>query len=254
MNMKFLTLNCQRGHQAELQDFLRNILDAGTYDFLLLQEADQKVLSFLEHPAYKLARAFNEEVGQISELCIVYRSAYKLIQQNFQSFASMRNDPWRGFKHPSFAVLSGTFDMNGKPVRVGSVHLHSGIDRQARLAELAKAKSLLLKGASMPTIFSGDFNAGYPGEARRMAKYLAPEFIWPSQGLGPTLDSRYSENLPHLPNRIAAFFGFFNIRIPLWTDHFFTNQTIASGHTIKCRVLPDRVSDHSPIEFSLDPI
>lgn len=250
--MKFLSLNCQRGYTTGLQDFLRDTLDVGAYDFLLFQEVDKKVLSFLQHPSYKLLRVFNQEVGQESELCVVYRRTYDLTRQDFQSFASMRNDPWRGFKHPAFAILSGTFNVDGKFIRVGSIHLHSGIDRQARLAELMKAKTLLLENSSMPIIFAGDLNAGYPGEAGRMATYLRPEFIWVSQGLGPTLDSRYSENLPHLPNRIAAFLSLFNIRIPLWTDHFFANQTAAADQGMRCRVLPNRVSDHSPMELTVN--
>lgn len=65
--------------------------------------------------------------------------------------------------------------------------------------------------------------------------------------LSPTLDSRYSENVAHITNRIAAFLNIFGIGIKLHTDHIFLDKDTASSK-INCFVLTDRVSDHSPIE------
>src|SRR3989338_8812348 len=99
--MKILSLNCQRGFQAALESFLHQTFENREYNILLLQEVDDKVFSFLNHSSYKALRVFNDETEQESQTCIVYRQGYKLIKNGFQSFASMRNDPWKGFKHPS---------------------------------------------------------------------------------------------------------------------------------------------------------
>lgn len=251
--MKILSLNCQRAYQQGLDSFLRNTLDSQRYDFLLLQEAEQKVVAFLDHSRYRFLLAFNEEAGEDAQVCIVHKYAYPVIGQGYRSFSSMRNDPWRGRKHPSFGFLWGEFDVAGTPWRFGSIHLHSGIDRKARAAELALAKNLLLELPPMHTVFGGDSNAGFPGESAVLAKLLEPEFAWASRSLGPTLDSRYSENVPHLPNRIAAFLSFFNVKIPLWTDQVFCDSKTAIDFDMQCRVLPDRVSDHSPVELLITP-
>ncbi|MES2225827.1 MAG: endonuclease/exonuclease/phosphatase family protein [Patescibacteria group bacterium] len=248
--MKILSLNCQRGYQPDLEGFLHKTLQSQVYDFLLLQEASTNVREFLKHPSYNLLHAVNAETEMGSEVCIVYRSRYELADKGFQSFASMHKDPVYGFKHPCFSFIWGEFKTDNDLLRVGSIHLHAGIDSRPRIAELGAAKrQLLLK--DIPTVLAGDLNAGFPGEAARAARLLSPGFKWISKGLGPTLDSRYSENVPHLPNRIAAFLGFFNMRIALRTDHFFVDSITAEETRMSCQILPDRVSDHSPIELIL---
>jgi hypothetical protein len=66
--------------------------------------------------------------------------------------------------------------------------------------------------------------------------------------LPPTLDGKYSENVPRLPNRIGALLRFFGIPTRLWTDQVFVDAATAAKSDIQSRVLPDRVSDHSPVE------
>lgn len=252
MPLKILSLNCQRSYQPGLENFLKRTLESKTYDFLLLQEVNEKVLTYLQNPSYTLVRAFNPDIGAESELCIAYRQNYRLLGQEFISFALMHKDPLCGWKHPSFAALQADVSVNGARIRVGSVHLHSGFNGRVRRAELIKIKRLMLEGFPVPTYFSGDFNAGYPGEATRMARFLSPEFAWGTKNIGPTLDSRYSENAPHLPNRISRVFAWINVSIPLWTDHFFVDRATAEKYTVECRVLPDRVSDHSPVEMIIE--
>ena len=228
------------------------LMDSGTFDFLLLQEVNEKVLEFLKNLSspYQLVRAFNEETGKESELCIAYKTSHKLIATGFKSFSAMRRDPMFGLKHPSFGILWANFNIGTKILRLATLHLHSGVNQEARLQELRLAKTFLSNN-QLPTILAGDFNSGFPREPKNMANILAPEFIWISKNLGPTLNSRYSENLPHLPNRIAAFLGIFNVGIGLRTDHIFANAGAANNFE-KCLKLPDRVSDHSPVEFIIN--
>jgi len=251
--MKILSLNCQRGMQSSLKDFLSQKFDTEKYDFFLLQEADKKVLDFLNHPLYKLLSVFDSDAKQKSELCIVYKTKYNLIQHGFKSFASMRKDPLLGFKSPSFGLLWADFEIADKITRVATIHLHSGIDSRARLKELRLAQKILLDESPVPhVILAGDLNAGFPGEQKQMARVLAPEFAWTTKDIGPTLDSRYSENVAHLPNRLAALLRLFNTGVQLRTDHFFVNQQTIQGNNIESSKLPDRVSDHSPVEFIID--
>ena len=112
-----------------------------------------------------------------------------------------------------------------------------------------KEQALALIQGGDAFVFGGDCNFGLPGERARAECFLAPEFVCATRGLGPTLDGRYSENVPHLPNRIAAFLGFFGIPTPLWTDHLFVDAKTATSKSIESRILPDRVSDHSPVEI-----
>jgi len=249
--MKFLNLNCQHGLQRELKDFLHCSLNTKAYDFLILQEVNDRVLTFLRDDEYQLIRAFNEETERDTELCIVYQRTYNLRKIGFKSFSSMRQDPVYGYKHPCMGLLWADFEIENKLFRVATIHLHSGIDRHVRIAESRLAKKLLLNEIPVVTILAGDFNAGLPFERIRLAQTLSPEFTWMTKNLNPTLNSRYSENVAHLPNRIAALFNFFNLGIKLRTDHIFVDHQTAVTNTVECSILPDRVSDHSPVEITL---
>lgn len=245
--MKILTLNCQQAEQSSLKGFLEKILKNKIYDLLLLQEVDDKVASFLVNPRYKIIREFNEEAEQISQICIVYRSEYDLVGKGFQSFSSMRHDRVRGFKHPCMGILWVDIKMNGRVLRASSIHLHSGLDRHVRLKELERAKKTLLNNFSGPIILAGDFNAGFFRERINMARILAPEFQWSTKDCGPTLDSRFSENTKRLLSRVAAFLSVFNFGVKLHSDHFFVKDLTVLSYEI----LPNRVSDHSPVELNL---
>ena len=249
--MKILSLNCQQGYNLALKDFLHHIFDIKSYDFVLLQEVDEKVLSFLDNSSYKLVRSFNEETGRDSLLCIAYREQYLPIKTGFKSFAFARKDHMHGFKHPAYGLLWADFKIENRIIRIASIHLHSGTDRRVRLKELQVAKKLLLDDTTSSVIFAGDLNAGFPSEPINMAQTLLPEFIWETKDIGPTLNSRYTENVPHLPNRIAAFLSIFGMGIKLRTDHFFVDRESVKTSIIHCSVLPDRVSDHSPIELTI---
>jgi endonuclease/exonuclease/phosphatase family metal-dependent hydrolase len=249
--MKVLNLNCQHRYQSSLESFLLSVLNEGIYDFLLLQEVSEEVSPLLDHPSYKIARTFNSDAGKESELCIVYKASADHIETHFQSFSPVRHDPVFDFKHPSFGILWADFKLGSNMLRLASIHLHSGMNRRCRIAELDLVK-LLLKDTPIPMVLTGDFNAGYPGEASTMAHALAPEFSWITKHIGPTLDSYYSENVAHLPNRIAAFLRIFNISIKLKADHAFVNHAMNAKFSAQCSLLPNRVSDHSPMQINFN--
>ncbi|HEV7449027.1 MAG TPA: hypothetical protein VGP13_00600 [Candidatus Paceibacterota bacterium] len=250
--MKLLSLNCQRGYQPGLEAFLHRTLEGGRYDFLLLQEFAKDVPSYVQGVGdYLLLQENNTDVDELSQTIILYRKTYRLLGCSFIPFAKMRKDPVMGYKHATFGSLMARFETDSGPMVVGSMHLHSGIDRKVRAAQVAKIKqqALALRKDGDQTIFGGDCNFGLPGEHKEAERMMAPEFACVTQKIGPTLDGRYSENVPHLPNRIARLLGFFGIPTPLWTDQVFVDAQTAASKKITCRVLPGRVSDHSPVEM-----
>jgi|GEM_PF-1297244 len=253
-NLHVLTLNTQGGYHDKLRSALKNFFqltfDAGTYDFFLLQEVNENVLPLLEHHSYKLVRIFDDKAKKESEVCIVYRAAYKVVQTGFKSFAPLQYRKYKGgFKCPSFGVLRADIDTGSEIIRLVSLHVHSGTDRSLRLTELRLAKELACTDVSVPTIIGGDFNFVFPGEAARGAEILAPEFTQVTKSLAPTLDTRYCDNGPSLMTRVSSFLGRFNVGVSFHTDHFFINKLMADICTTECHVLGNRVSDHSPVSL-----
>ena len=248
--MKALSLNCQKGYQPGLKTFLQDTLSRGTYDALLLQEVSDTVREYLTHPEYRLLTAVDEVIGKKSMLCIVYREDMHLSARSYQSFSGLRFDPVVGYKHLGFGVLGGSFTYKGSKICLFSTHLHSGIDSAIRVKELRLLKEQIRDFVrNNPLVVGGDFNFGYPWELLRACRILAPEFLCVTHSLGGTLNSRYSELVNHLPNKVAHALARFGLGITLKADHFFVDQISAKKETMYTHILPDRVSDHSPIEL-----
>ncbi|HEY4489965.1 MAG TPA: endonuclease/exonuclease/phosphatase family protein [Candidatus Paceibacterota bacterium] len=249
-DIKILSLNCQKGYQTGLKEFLNKVLKDGQYDFLLLQEFTGVAMAAIpEGISYKILHGFNNELGKQSHLAILYRDNFLLKKSTLHSFSFMHPTPF--LIHPGFGLLLGQFEKDGREIYIGSVHQHSGLRLGIRMRETKKLKEILR--VSLPSaariVFGGDFNLGLPGEVRRTNTILSPEFASVTKDIGPTLDSRYTENVPVLTNRIAVFLAKFGIRVPLKTDHLFVDRKTATESKINTRILPNKVSDHSPIEL-----
>lgn len=246
--MKILSLNCQKGYQPGLGAFLKRTLEDGDYDFILLQEFAKEVPNYVRGVgSYKLLEAHNEEMGEPSHLAIACRDIFELIHSNFKAFARMH--PLAYLQHPGFGLLAADFDVGDSVVRLGNIHQHSGIRQSVRTTESKEIKRLLLESPdTMPTIFGGDFNLGFLGELSRTTRIFSPEFVCITAEHGPTLDSRYTEYHPVITNQIATALAKVNLGIKLKADHVFVDTKTAANSKIECRILPDRVSDHSPVE------
>lgn len=253
--MKILSLNCQRGYHPHLplREFLQRIFAEGKYDFILLQEFAKEVPSFIRGIGpYELLEVHDDEMDEAVQLSVAYRNEYELLESDFEVFPTKKPDPIVGINHSTFGSLSGRFVRNGSTVVVGSVHLHAGVNRNTRKRQIQTIKKRLMtfcKPGDM-VVFGGDCNLG-PLEHKGIAGILGPEFIWVTDGLPPTLDGKYSENVSRLPNRFGALLRFFGIPARLWTDQIFVDKTTAISHESTSRMLPDRVSDHNPIELEL---
>ena len=246
--MKILSLNCQKAYNQNLAGFLSGILSAQKYDFLLLQEATPVVLSFLKHSSYETVTAYNDEASAQSHLCIVHRIEHKCTSSKLIPITNC-DEPGALPKRPGYGALYGVFDIAGIQTRIGSLHLHSGISASIRRNGLSCITKELTKELHS-TIIGGDCNFG-PFEKRRAAQALAPDFMCLTRKIGTTLDSSYTEPHPFFLNEIANVLRAVGLNIKLPADNFFATPDIAgSSHTT--RILPDRVSDHSPIELVLD--
>ncbi|MES2203068.1 MAG: endonuclease/exonuclease/phosphatase family protein [Patescibacteria group bacterium] len=256
MQLKILSLNCQRGYHSHLplREFLRDVFERGDYDFIILQEFAKDVPSFVRGVGpYNLLEAHDDQVGEYAQLCVAFRQGYELAASDFTAFATKKPDPIVGVVHSTFGFLCGRFSKADKVYVVGSVHLHAGVFRSTRREQMRIIKRQLLE-LSRPedmVVFGGDCNLG-PFEHNGMARLLAPEFVWATGKIPSTLNGWYSENVARLPNRIGAFLRFFGIPVRLWTDQVFVDAKTALNSVTQSRVLPDRVSDHSPVEVSIE--
>lgn len=249
--MKVLSLNCQKGYNPNLPSFLDQMLSEEKYDFILLQEVTEKVSKNIEKEGtYKSLVTEHPVIKGQSLLRILYKQEYELIDQEFFSL--------EGY-HPAmtskleFGLLLGTFMNKDTKICMGTIHLHAGLRARVRNNEMMYLKGKLLqKEKDCATIFGGDCNFG-PLELKRAFKQMSPEFSCPTLTIGPTLDSRFTEPAPSISNKVAVLLAKFGLKISLKTDNFFINQKASrTWSNISAKVLPDRVSDHSPLELKLD--
>lgn len=246
--MNILSLNTQKGYHPTLSAFLRDTLNSNKYDFLLLQEAIPAVRAMVQGiPTYSVL----EIAGKETQLAIVYRSTFTLKQSALEVFESLHPSPYP--YPPAYGVLLGTFEVGNTTVQIGSVHLHSGMRPQMRRAQLLRLEKRIAQ-ERIPgglTLFGGDFNFGLMGEIENARKIFTPAFSLITNELGPTLDSRYSEPYPNITNTVATFLGRFGVSLKFRTDHFFVDTETRKRVNLSCGILPNRVSDHSPVELSL---
>lgn len=253
--MRFLSLNCQRGYQPNLKSFLQRTLAAKVYDFILLQEFAEAVPSFVRGvELYTILEIYDKQVKEVAQTCIIYKDTYQLLEKSYAPFTRMHRDPAVRCKHLTCGSLLARFRNGHESFLLGSVHLHSGIATKVRQLQVDSVKNQVtsLARSGDVVVFGGDCNFGLPGELGKAEQILSPQFSCVTKGIGPTLDGRYSENVPHLPNRVAALLGWIGIPTLLSTDHLFVDVQTADAYTLQSRVLPDRVSDHSPIELTLN--
>lgn len=248
--MKILSLNTQKAFQPSLSPFLKRTIDGGLYDFILLQEANERVLPLVCNVgAYRLLEAFDEVFSAPSHLSIIYRDTFELKDSSLDSFGLMH--PSLSLQHAGFGILLGTFGTPQGDIKAGTVHLHSGLRPAVRMKEVRTLKDRMLRehAGNIPLVFGGDFNLGLPGEVIHACDVLSPQFVATTRYLGPTLNSRYSEPHPNIVNTSAVFLAKFGMGVSLKTDHFFVD--VETAKRSEAHILPDRVSDHSPLELTI---
>jgi endonuclease/exonuclease/phosphatase family metal-dependent hydrolase len=250
--MKILTINCQRAYQSEFKDFLLHILGHETYDFILIQESTPLIISIITASGspYKILNPNDASISGNSGVAILYKEKFNLQDSIFISFARLDPDmPAHGW-----GFVTGFFNNGEEKYIVASTHLHSGINMLTRKKELKIIKEKIKEYAARdyPVIIGGDFNTGIPGEVSMFDRIFSPEYSRITKGVGPTLDSKYTENSPLLLNRLSTVLAKVSISLTFYTDHLYMNAKMISVTKFTSRALPDRVSDHSPVELVIN--
>jgi endonuclease/exonuclease/phosphatase (EEP) superfamily protein YafD len=101
-------------------------------------------------------------------------------------------------------------------------------------------------------VLCGDFNTGFPGENRGIAKILSERFEWLTEDIGGTCRWRRLEPTG-AKNRTAIVLGkLFGICLPI--DHAFATPGLLATHSAEARALPEfDASDHLPIFVRFEP-
>src|ERR1051326_4040205 len=193
MNIQILTLNCQKAYAPGLQDFLEKVMQSSKYDFILLQEVDDKVAAMIAGASgYQILETTNPDNHLPSQLRILYRSNFHLQTSGFISFAKM-NKLFAKRGEPGF--LYGTFENHEGPIIIGSLHLHPSFPFHIRQKEIVMVRKKLesINSLSLPVIFGGDLNLTYPWEGPTVRRLLAKNFYEATLPLGATMDSHYTK-------------------------------------------------------------
>ena len=247
--MRILTLNCQKAYQPTFEDFLIRILKEEKYNFILLQEVNSTVRLIIDKvdSSYKILDSFDAELGEKSHVYVLYKNDYIFKNALFISFANLDSK----FTRRGWGFVGGLFAKNNKNIFVGSVHLHPGFRSRKRLKQVKIIKQKILeKNKDVHTIIGGDFNTGLPFEIYNQEKVFSPELVRITNNLAPTLDSRYTEKTPFFITKVANFLASIGISIKFRADHIYISKPLEK-YSI-CKMLPDRVSDHNPVELSTE--
>lgn len=248
-NISVLTLNCQKGYHPDLKNFINKTLASNTYDFILLQEVTAAVIAMITETTttYQVYNPFDSILEDNTGVCVLHRSVFTVSDPLFLSFARVNHK----ISPRGWGFAGGVFSVGEVSCLVGSVHLHPGLNINLRRKETRLIKEMI-KGyipKGFPIIVGGDFNVGFRRELVVARKIFQPEFLRVTKRLGTTLNSRYTEQAPFVLNKISVFLAKFGIGFTFRTDHFYVDATTTQNNTIECRILPDRVSDHNPVEL-----
>ena len=247
--LRILSLNCQKGYQFSLWEFLKTTLNSNVYDFMILQEATENVITFIKSNSiqYCILQLKNEKSDSLSHLSIVFRKKFETVDSKlftFENFLSKNN-----LTRPEFGLLIGTFRMDKSTLSIGSIHLSSGLNYKRREKELHYSKQRILEYNKTKSLFTlgGDFNSALPWENAINKKLMIPQFVNCSLGSGPTCNSSYVEPV-NLLNRLAISLAKFGINFQFKLDHIYLDMITTVLYTTKCILKKNRVSDHNPLE------
>jgi len=248
--MKVLSLNCQKNYNSSLRDFFHGLFATSQYDVFLLQEATDEVIDIIPDDCnYQLVRHQNGGLWGLTAI-LFNNQHYTLVDSGYQSFDFVYKEDQR-LGHISYGATFARLQRGKEYILVCSMHLPAGLSSQIRRNCLQEAKKYILQNSEFndQIIFGGDCNFGFPGEYISTSCEMSPEFIHVTRNIEPTLDSYYTEHLNYITSHVAYVLRMFGLSIKLRTDHFFTDAQ--TGEHCAFAVLPDRVSDHSPIELSV---
>ncbi len=255
MELKILSLNCQKNHQKSLWNFLTSLLIHETYDIFLLQEASGEVLNIFSSFWKYIPITYFDAKWKLCLTNIVYNSEKLQLKEKY--YEPILVDMFSLYEELSgfqgHGINMWIFEYNKKQFNISSVHLPSGFRSRYRYKGFLKILQKIKKHSQGINIFGWDMNIVYPWESKKIFSFSKEKYLCSTQGLWYTLDSYYTENhLDFLWVKINNFFKKFGLSKKFKTDHIFMDQWAHNKHHASTKILPDRVSDHSPIEVILD--
>lgn len=187
------------------------------------------------------------------QVAVLYKSGHALIRSHALSFANKDKLLIR----PEFGILAGIFDNHrGEKVIAASFHFHASFHLKLRKIEAMEVKNFLLKlrekyGKETLVLVGGDANSGLPWEPRALTNIFAPEFINLTPFKEHTVCSDRLEPSVSL-NKLALKLAKIGVVVRLKTDHVFGNKEILNDFAFKSSPVNVIVSDHYPVEVSLE--
>jgi endonuclease/exonuclease/phosphatase family metal-dependent hydrolase len=257
---KVLTFNCQHAYQEGFEPYIREIISERKYEFLLLQEVDEKVLEILEPLIetyrYKKLSVMSHNTNTPLRSCILYKPKFKFLRSDFITFSPIVlqevNDSGSFaaiFKVPiRFTRLLGK-----KKIMVTVTHLHGSYRLVARKRELMALKKQVIhldNENKCVKIIGGDFNNLIKGEGAYNDRIMKPDFINVTDFDGHTHDSTYLE---HYYRNIPIVSLLFRKEKTYQTkiDHIYMDKESAKRIKHSSKPIDVVASDHRPVELVL---
>jgi endonuclease/exonuclease/phosphatase family metal-dependent hydrolase len=258
-SLTIITLNCQRGYLlSELDYYLNSIVIEQKADLILLQEVSPKVAHIIreiikKRYAYQLLLLDNEQRGRKTEVGVLYKAEFKLLESKYISYQDFvkkqTNDT--GAVIAKF-VIPDHYNMSQKELVVCSSHLHASYHYLARRKELLFIKQTILEYASKTSIciIGGDFNYLFPGELKSGNIIMNPDFIHVTNYKEHSCNSSLLEPT-EFQNKLFKFLARIGLKFLLKVDHIYVDKDSLNNVEYISRVIDVTVSDHRPIETIL---
>lgn len=249
MNLKVLTLNCQKGHQKSLMAFLHEKLERQEYDFLLLQEANSRILSeLIGHNDYSLISAsVFPPMADYVMLAIIYKNNYRLNR------SEVVKNPTKNIFFRNIGLIGKFETEDHKNLVVATTHQVASLNKKLRSKSLKvfKDKILNFSDNDSAVIFGGDFNCINKGEIGEINGLMLPELTNTRKDERPTYDSRLIEIHNHgsLAIRLVSYIP--GLRKYLSLDHFYVDFQTSDRSTIQTDILDLLLSDHKAVELTI---
>lgn len=256
--LKIITLNCQRAYQEKFIDFFAKLLNSSEYDFILLQEANEKVHKVIKENSahYDLIFTHNIHTNSHHEICLIYRKEFEIVKTKFLNFY----DPAKKMLTQSGCAI-GLFrltqkfkkDFSKEYALIGSLHLQASYHARIRKRELIEIKSAfdeLGEGYSTIQVLGGDFNNLGPWEKYLNHLRLLPNLKYASTFREYTHNSAYLEKI-HLDKKLAKFFLVDKLKYKVKLDHYYIDTESHKSYTFKSQTLKIDISDHRPVVMEI---
>lgn len=256
--LSIVTFNCQWALQPGFEPYMREILERRRYDFILLQEANDKVVEILR-PLYKENKyiriaVISPKTGEELNTCILYKKEFEFLRSDFVTFTPLviqqiheTGSVAAVFKTPRALARI----IKKKRILIISAHLHGSYRMLGRRKELEQVKDQALHldpNDECLTLIGGDFNNLIPGEGKMYDKLMKPELTNVTNFNDYTCDTVYLEPV-HRNFILARIFFVRGRQYKSKIDHIYMDSGSAKKLRWESKAVDVVASDHRPVEL-----